>query len=153
VFARETYVQRRKDLVSRIDGGILVLPGNGESPMNYGDNCFPFRQDSTFLIVWTGDLPTVAERSERAGITDTRPHGALADAVKAAQSAGPSASCRPTAPRRRCNSRTCSASRPVRQHPRRPFITPILRILDTLRRGNPVRSFCCGLAGPRTGAL
>ncbi len=120
MFARETYVQRRKDLVSRIDGGILVLPGNGESPMNYGDNCFPFRQDSTFLyyigldqpdlaavidadagtttvygdeltidmIVWTGDLPTVAERAERAGITDTRPHGALADVVKAAQAAG-----------------------------------------------------------------
>jgi Xaa-Pro aminopeptidase len=28
--------------------GLLLLLGNDESPMNYGDNAYPFRQDSTF---------------------------------------------------------------------------------------------------------
>jgi len=49
VFAQETYVQRRRDLIARLDDGIVLLPGNGESPMNYADNCYPFRQDGTFL--------------------------------------------------------------------------------------------------------
>ena len=39
VFARETYAQRRRDLISRLDGGIVLLPGNRESPINYTDNC------------------------------------------------------------------------------------------------------------------
>ena len=49
MFAQETYVQRRRDLIARLDDGIVLLPGNGESPMNYADNCYPFRQDGTFL--------------------------------------------------------------------------------------------------------
>ena len=49
MFPRETYVDRRRLLADRLAGGLLLLPGNGESPMNYADNCYPFRQDSTFL--------------------------------------------------------------------------------------------------------
>jgi Xaa-Pro aminopeptidase len=120
VFAPETYVQRRRDLISRLDGGIVLLPGNHESPINYADNAYPFRQDSTFLyymglgepdlcavidvdagtatifgdeltidmIVWTGPLPTIAERAEQAGVTQTRPRAALRDVVRTARSAG-----------------------------------------------------------------
>jgi Xaa-Pro aminopeptidase len=49
MFARETYMHRRSTLASRFESGLLLFPGNSESPMNYADNCFPFRQDSTFL--------------------------------------------------------------------------------------------------------
>jgi Xaa-Pro aminopeptidase len=49
MFSRETYVNRRAALASKFDSGILLFPGNSESPMNYADNCYPFRQDSTFL--------------------------------------------------------------------------------------------------------
>lgn len=49
MFAPETYTRRRDDLIARLESGLVVLPGNGESPMNYADNCYPFRQDSTFL--------------------------------------------------------------------------------------------------------
>jgi Xaa-Pro aminopeptidase len=107
-------------LQNRFDDGLLLLLGNNESPMNYADNCYPFRQDSTFLyyfgldqpelaavvdvdegrttifgdeltidhIVWMGDLPTIAERAAKAGVTDTRPRAALADTVKSAVAAG-----------------------------------------------------------------
>ncbi|BDU78176.1 aminopeptidase P family protein [Mesoterricola sediminis] len=43
------YAQRRRRLQARFSGGLLLLLGNGESPMNYPDNPYPFRQDSTFL--------------------------------------------------------------------------------------------------------
>ncbi len=39
-------------------------------------------------IVWMGDLPTIAERAARVGVTDTRPRAALAEVVKAALTAG-----------------------------------------------------------------
>jgi Xaa-Pro aminopeptidase len=88
--------------------------------MNYADNCYPYRQDSTFLyyfglaqpklaavidieenrttifgdeltiddIVWMGDLPTISERAERVGVTDTCPSARLRETVAAAVTAG-----------------------------------------------------------------
>jgi Xaa-Pro aminopeptidase len=47
-------------LKSRFDGGLLVFPGNNESPMNYADNCYPFRQDSSFLYYFGLDQPELA---------------------------------------------------------------------------------------------
>ena len=120
MFLRQTYVDRRGTLASRFEGGLLWLPGNVESPINYADNCYHFRQDSTFLyyfglnqadlaaiidveagtatifgdeltidsIVWTGNLPTIAERAEKAGVMDTKPLAALTDMVQTAQSGG-----------------------------------------------------------------
>ncbi len=120
MFSRDIYITRRATLTSRFQGGLLLFPGNGESPMNYADNCYPFRQDSTFLyyfgldqpelaaavdvdagtctvfgdelsidhIVWMGDLPTIAERAERVGVSDTRPRAALAELLGRAVSAG-----------------------------------------------------------------
>jgi Xaa-Pro aminopeptidase len=49
MFSKETYTARRKKLAESLSGGLILLPGNEESPMNYTDNTYHFRQDSTFL--------------------------------------------------------------------------------------------------------
>ena len=120
MFSRETYVGRRTALKAKLDSGIILLFGNFESPMNYADNCYRFRQDSSFLyffgldqpglaavidldedreiifgdeqtidqIVWMGNLPTVADRAARVGVTDTRPTGGLQDFLQTGAGAG-----------------------------------------------------------------
>ena len=49
MFAKDTYEKRRQQLKSDVEKGLILLIGNGESPMNYTENGFRFRQDSTFL--------------------------------------------------------------------------------------------------------
>ncbi len=49
MFSTQTYIQRRNILCSLLDEGLVLLMGNNESPMNYADNTYPFRQDSSFL--------------------------------------------------------------------------------------------------------
>ncbi|MCK5101497.1 MAG: aminopeptidase P family protein [Cyclobacteriaceae bacterium] len=49
LFNSSTYINRRKQLATHVKTGVILLIGNNESPMNYEDNTFPFRQDSTFL--------------------------------------------------------------------------------------------------------
>lgn len=49
MFSKITYCERRSNLKQKINSGIIVLPGNNESSMNYTDNTYAFRQDSTFL--------------------------------------------------------------------------------------------------------
>ena len=49
MFSKDTYIKRRQQLMQDVDKGLILLIGNGESPMNYTDNGFRFRQDSTFL--------------------------------------------------------------------------------------------------------
>ncbi len=49
MFKKETYKKRQFELLKRVNSGIIVLPGNEDSPMNYTDNPYRFRQDSTFL--------------------------------------------------------------------------------------------------------
>jgi len=49
MFAKEVYEERRNKLKSDIGEGIILLPGNGESGMNFRDNTYHFRQDSCFL--------------------------------------------------------------------------------------------------------
>jgi len=60
MFPTQIYRQRRQALTSRIDNGLLLFIGNDESPMNYPDNCYPFRQDSTFLYYFGLDQPGLA---------------------------------------------------------------------------------------------
>ena len=60
MFKRETYVARRNELRGKLDSGIVLLPGNSESPMNYADNCYRFRQDSTFLYYFGLNQPDLA---------------------------------------------------------------------------------------------
>jgi Xaa-Pro aminopeptidase len=49
MFSKETYIARRTKLAETVSGGLILLPGNEEAPMNYTDNTYHFRQDSTFL--------------------------------------------------------------------------------------------------------
>ena len=60
MFPTHTYRQRRQALRSRFDCGLLLFVGNNESPMNYPDNCYPFRQDSSFLYYFGLDQPELA---------------------------------------------------------------------------------------------
>ncbi len=60
MFAKGTYVQRRERLRAQVGSGLIFLPGNDESPMNYRDNPYPFRQDSTFLYFLGLDQPGLA---------------------------------------------------------------------------------------------
>ncbi|WP_321436423.1 aminopeptidase P family protein [uncultured Bacteroides sp.] len=49
MFKKETYIKRREQLRKTVASGILLFLGNDECGMNYEDNTYPFRQDSTFL--------------------------------------------------------------------------------------------------------
>ena len=49
MFDTSTYMERRKILKEKIGHGLILFFGNDESPMNYTDNTYHFRQDSTFL--------------------------------------------------------------------------------------------------------
>ena len=49
MFAKETYVQRRAQLKKTVGSGVLLFLGNDEQGLNYEDNAFRYRQDSTFL--------------------------------------------------------------------------------------------------------
>ena len=49
LFDKEIYVSRRNDLKKRMGEGCLLFLGNDYSPINYKDNYYHFRQDSTFL--------------------------------------------------------------------------------------------------------
>jgi len=60
MFAKKVYIERRKRLRDQIGSGIILLLGNEESPMNYPDNQYPFRQDSCFLYFFGLDFPGLA---------------------------------------------------------------------------------------------
>lgn len=49
LFTSYTYTNRRKNLATHVKNGLILFLGNNEAPMNYTDNTYPFRQDSTFL--------------------------------------------------------------------------------------------------------
>ncbi|MCF6356889.1 MAG: aminopeptidase P family protein [Draconibacterium sp.] len=49
MFQQKTYIERRKVLKEKVGKGLILLFGNDESSMNYTDNTYHFRQDSTFL--------------------------------------------------------------------------------------------------------
>jgi Xaa-Pro aminopeptidase len=49
MFNDYVYVGRRDQLRKEVGNGIILLLGNDESPMNYADNIYHFRQDSSFL--------------------------------------------------------------------------------------------------------
>ena len=103
MFAEKIYIERRKHLREQVGSGIILLLGNEESPMNYPDNQYPFRQDSCFLyffgldfpglaavidvdegkeyvfgedltvddIIWMGPQPSLKEKCQKVGISET----------------------------------------------------------------------------------
>ncbi len=60
LFSKQKYIDRRKTLISKISGGIILLPGNQRSPVNYKSNVYRFRQDSNFLYFFGLDSEGLA---------------------------------------------------------------------------------------------
>ncbi|HNS30509.1 MAG: aminopeptidase P family protein [Bacteroidales bacterium] len=59
MFSKEIYTERRLKLRKKIRTGLILIPGNCESPMNYPANTYRFRQDSNFLYFFGIDLPNL----------------------------------------------------------------------------------------------
>jgi Xaa-Pro aminopeptidase len=123
-FAPSIHAARRAALAERLrEGGargLVLLPGHLESPMNYRDNTYAFRQDSSFLyfcglaqpglalvvdlddasatlfgeeaslddLVWTGPVPSLADRAAASGLDRHAPAAALPDVVARARAGG-----------------------------------------------------------------
>ena len=60
MFSSTTYQQRRALLKKQLTSGVVLFLGNPDSPMNYPDNVYPFRQDSSFLYYCGLNLPRLA---------------------------------------------------------------------------------------------
>ncbi|MCB0587741.1 MAG: aminopeptidase P family protein [Phaeodactylibacter sp.] len=60
MFDKNTYIERRHRLQEQLDSGLILLMGNQESPMNFPDNTYRFRQDSHFLYFFGLDSPGLA---------------------------------------------------------------------------------------------
>ncbi len=64
MFTKEVYVARRAALLAKMraagEKGIILLIGNAEAPAQYKDNCYKWRQDSTWLYYIGLDEPLMA---------------------------------------------------------------------------------------------
>ena len=64
MFAKEVYVRRRKTLLEKMreagQSGIILFVGNAEAPAQYKDNCYKWRQDSSWLYYFGLDEPLMA---------------------------------------------------------------------------------------------
>jgi Xaa-Pro aminopeptidase len=60
MFDKEVYIRRRKEFTTQLRSGLFLFLGNSESPMNYADNTYHFRQDSTFLYYFGINSPNLA---------------------------------------------------------------------------------------------
>lgn len=60
MFEPKIYSERRKRLKTLVSDGIILLLGNVDVPMNYKDNTYHFRQDSTFLYYFGLDFQGLA---------------------------------------------------------------------------------------------
>ncbi len=60
MFQKTTYIRRRKELKEKVGKGLILFLGNEESSMNYTDNTYHFRQDSTFLYYFGIQRPELA---------------------------------------------------------------------------------------------
>lgn len=59
MFSKEVYVRRRARLLQLMKGckGMAIFIGNAEAPAQYIDNCYKFRQDSSWIYYWGIDKP------------------------------------------------------------------------------------------------
>lgn len=64
MFDKKTYVNRRQKLLAGMrdkgQTGIILFIGNAEAPAQYKDNCYKFRQDSSWLYFFGIDEPNFA---------------------------------------------------------------------------------------------
>lgn len=60
MFKKEVYLDRRSRLISKMSGGIVLIPGHPDSPMNAPANILHFRQNSSFLYFFGLDFPDIA---------------------------------------------------------------------------------------------
>jgi len=60
MFNQEIYSARRQQLKATVKQGLILLLANEESSMNYRDNLYHFRQDSSFLYFIGIDRPSLA---------------------------------------------------------------------------------------------
>ena len=64
MFAKEVYVSRRRTLLAKMAAqgqkGIILFIGNVEAPAQYKDNCYKWRQDSSWLYYFGLDDPQYA---------------------------------------------------------------------------------------------
>ena len=64
MFSKEVYVRRRRVLAEKMrsagEGGLILFVGNVEAPAQYKDNCYKWRQDSSWLYYFGLDEPRYA---------------------------------------------------------------------------------------------
>lgn len=60
MFDQKTYQNRREQLKKSVGSGLILLLGNEESSINFADNHYRFRQDSTYLYYIGIDQPQQA---------------------------------------------------------------------------------------------
>ena len=59
MFDKKIYIERREKLKESLKNGVVVFPGNQESPRNYRGNDYHFEQDSTFLYYFGMNVPNL----------------------------------------------------------------------------------------------
>ena len=59
MFDKKIYIERREKLKESLKNGVVVFPGNQESPSNYKGNDYHFEQDSTFLYYFGMNVPNL----------------------------------------------------------------------------------------------
>jgi len=64
MFSKDVYVRRRQVLLQKMrdagQSGIILFIGNAEAPAQYKDNCYKWRQDSSWLYYFGLDEPLMA---------------------------------------------------------------------------------------------
>ncbi len=120
MFDPAIYQTRRRRLREHLSSGLVLICSNFESPFTAADNCYRFRQDSSFLYfcgleqpglallfdldagseilfgtdpsldeqVWSGPLPSLAERAASSGIGDVASLSQLATQLQQALGMG-----------------------------------------------------------------
>ena len=59
MFDKEVYIKRREKLKAEFSNGKLLFLGNDECGINYADNTYFYRQDSSFLYYFGVSKPNL----------------------------------------------------------------------------------------------
>ncbi len=64
MFSKDVYIRRRQTLLAKMkeagQSGLILFVGNAEAPAQYKDNCYKWRQDSSWLYFMGLDEPLMA---------------------------------------------------------------------------------------------